>query len=361
MSKKRNSLSLIYKISYIIIALVIVGAIVVGVYATTTTGFVTPVNPGHNSSQVFISVGNKTVTLQNAIDYGYLLGINNSVVPISSTPASSPYETASQVLITFKGQAMTLQEAINTSVFINNALQVGYHYTTVLPAGGDYGLNTNINTTTGVITLQNAINTGLTLLSTACLSGFVCPQGQKIGGSCYPQGNNGLCMNMGTITSSATCVGYSFSTAGTSCSADGSLSCNGNGQCVGWSGYGCGGCPFGTSSASGYNCCSGSSANNVGLLSYCSYTHSCNCAVSGSCSTCTDQYSWTMKPAASGNNYGSCAAPTYNGNSNSNGGHSSSPPSDTGNGGGDTGGNSGGGSTVSGVGSDGPGDGTASA
>jgi len=309
------------KLFYIIIALVILGAIIVGVRAATT-GFVAPVNPGHNSSQVLISVGtNKYITLQDAVDSGYLLGQNFSNVRITLIPVTTPYELASQVIVTFKGQKMTIQQAVSTNVFINNAFQVGYSYTSVTPIGGDVASNVNINTTSGNMTFQTAVNTGLALLSSAhCLTGFVCPQGQKIGNPCYPTGLNGLCVNAGTITSSATCTGYSNLGLGTSCASDGTKTCNGKGICEGWSGYGCGGCPFGDSSDGAYSCCNPSTAESVGLVSYCNYyVRSCS---SGSCSTTDTDYSWSQKPAASGNNYGSCTRIISSGSS---GGHGGQP------------------------------------
>jgi hypothetical protein len=349
--KKRFDLAskLTHRILYIILGIMILGAIIVGVRATTTTGLVPPVNPGHNSSQVFIPVGNGNyITLQNAIDYGYLLQQNTSTIQMSLLPVSSPYELASQVLITFKGKVMTLQQAISTNVFINNALQVGYSYTSTLPIGGDYGSNTNINTTSGNMTLQNAINGGLTLLSSACLSGFWCPQGQKVGNPCYPVQYNGLCMNWGTITTSATCTGYSFANPGTSCSTDGSLTCDGKGQCEGWSGYGCTGstgCRFGVSSSNGYYCCNANPSENVPVLEYCAQDYSCHCPTSGSCSTCTNYYSWTTKPVASGN-FGPCASPPAPSSNSGSAGHGGQPtsPSDT--------------SSTSGDSGDSPGDGT---
>jgi hypothetical protein len=343
------------KIFYIIIALVILGAVIVGVRAATT-GLVAPVNPGHNSSQVLISVGtNKYITLQDAVDSGFLLGQNFSNVRISLIPVTTPYELASQVIVTFKGQKMTLQEAVATNVFVNNALQVGFSYSTITPVGGDISSNVNINTTSGNMTLQNAINTGLALLSSACLTGFVCPQGQKIGNPCYPTGLDSSCVNAGTITSSATCSGYSNMGVGASCIADGSKTCNGNGICEGWSGYGCSGCPFGSSSSGSYSCCNSNSAESVGLVSYCNfYQRSCS---SGSCSTTDTNYAWSMEPAASGNNYASCAPPVQSGSGSSGGSHGGAPASTvTG-----SGTSTGGGTTISGAGSDGPGDGTASA
>ena len=319
--------NLTHKILYIVLAIMILGAILVGVRATTTTGLILPANPGHNSTEVFIPVGNGNyITLQNAIDYGYFLQQNTSTIQMSLLPVSSPYELASQVIITFKGQAMTLQQAINTNVFINNALQVGYSYTSALPIGGDYGTSTTVNTTSGNMTLQNAINTGLTLLSSACLSGFICPQGQKVGNPCYPIGNAALCMNMGTITASATCTGYSFANAGTSCISDGSQTCNGKGQCEGWSGYGCSSCPFGSSSANVAGnlndyCCNANPSENVAILEYCAEDSSCHCPATGSCSVCTNDYSWGMKPEpASQDNFGPCSAPSQS-NSQSSSGH----------------------------------------
>lgn len=199
-----------------------------------TTGLVSPINPGYNGSQIFIPVGNGNyINLQTAIDYGYLLKANSSSIPITLLPVKTPYEFASQIQITFSGQKMTLQEAINTGVFTNDVLQTGYLYTTTVPAGWDYGSVINVNTTSGSINLQNAININLLLLSSISF--------------CYPAGVSTACTKGGVIVGGV-CTGYSFLPLGSGCGS--SAICDGKGYCTGWGGgNGCYGpnppCPAG--------------------------------------------------------------------------------------------------------------------
>jgi hypothetical protein len=152
--------NLTYRIFYIIIAVIIVGAIIVSVHAAATS--ITSPNPGHNSTQVFIPVGSgKFATLQDAIGYGYLLGQNASAVTTTLLPTATPYELASQILLTYKGRNITLQQAIDNKVFSTDTLPAA---TNLIPVGGEYATAINIATKSGVMTLQNAINTDVSLL-----------------------------------------------------------------------------------------------------------------------------------------------------------------------------------------------------
>jgi hypothetical protein len=261
---KERGFNLSDKTFYVLVAIVIFAAIAVGVYAATT-GLVAPINPGHNSTQVFIPVGNgKYITLQNAIDSGYLAGINSSAVNTTLLPPSSPYHLASQILITVNSFVMTLQDAINNKVFISGATK---SYNTTLPAGGEYFYNINVNTTGGVMTLQNAIINNK-IASTACFN-------QPLGTSC---GTN--------------------------------LACDGSGHCLGWSGTGCGQCPFGAAvytpycdprarliCPTGYNYCT-NTYNPSSVSAECSYLGSCgiDCGRGIICPQCTINTTWTMVP-----------------------------------------------------------------
>jgi len=310
------------KFFYLILAVTLFSSI--GVHAATTI-LVSPINPGHNSTQVFIQVGaNNYITLQNARDYGYLVGTNSSVIPITPLPVSSPYELASQILLTYGSSTITLQSAINNNVFTGGPMPAS----AIISAGGDYASNVNVNTISGVMSLQNAISSSL--LSP-------CPTGQHLdasqncvsncagnmGQSCYPSGVNSACTNAGVVQCDGSCVGYSFLYFGTQSSCPITSSCDGGGHCVGYSGDGssasCSQCPFGTTTSGDLTTCihswttggtwpttyiyqsrvlaggvwGGWFSNNNPL---CLNTYSCNCAVSGSCDTCRDYYAWQIKP-----------------------------------------------------------------
>jgi hypothetical protein len=151
--------NLTHKVFYILFAILILAVIGISIHAAAS---ISAPNPGHNSTQIFIPVGNnKYITLQNAINYGYLLGQNVSVVVTTLLPTNSPYELANQVLLTYKGRNITLQSAIDNNVFSTDTLPSAI---TSVPVGGEFAAAINIGTKNGVLTLQNAINTDITLL-----------------------------------------------------------------------------------------------------------------------------------------------------------------------------------------------------
>mgnify|MGYP001583711213 CR=1 FL=1 len=191
---------------------------------------VTAINPGHNSEQVYIQLSGKYVTLQRAIDSSSL----GSISSYDSLPITTPYHLANQVLITKDNYKMTLQEAIDNGVFRLGATQ---SYTTILPAGGEYAESINVSTTGGIMNLQNAINQGRLSHIFVCVSNF--------GQSCFPSGTDASCVNLGITQCDGSCLGASYKSKATSCAGDDWHSCDGQGHCVGWSGTGCGSCPFG--------------------------------------------------------------------------------------------------------------------
>ncbi len=293
--------------------LVILLAIVfssVGVHAVTT-GLVSPANPGHNSSQVFLSVGGgKYITLQNAIDNGFFIAANTSLIPTTLLPVSSPYEFASQIIITLGGYNVTLQDAVNYQLFATPANSQSYAKSSI-PAGGEYASKINVNTTSSIKTLQYTIDNNL--LSSippilSCPTGYTCPSGFGIGSACYPTSGGSLgCA--GTINSNRACASFSI---GYTCGGVYTKGCDGSGRCVGYSGNGCGGCPFGTTSdGAGDTLC----INRAGGLlytahpadaSYASGVNYCGtsstapiCQVPGSYGSHTDS-SWILYPCAFG-------------------------------------------------------------
>jgi len=242
----------------------------IGIHAATT-GLVPPINPGHNSTQVFISVGNGYITLQDAVDNGYFVNRNSSVITRTLLPVSSPYHLASQILINVTSggniYTMTLQQAADNRVFVSGATR---SYQTTLSAGGEYYYNINVNTLSGIVDLRNAINNNLisSILPPFC-------QGKPVG---------------------------------TSCGAN--LACDGGGNCLGWAGLGCAQCPFGsqlyTPSCPGrplvcpqsYNYCV--NPYNPGSVSAeCSYLGDCPGSCPGRqvfCPPCTFNVNWVMVP-----------------------------------------------------------------
>jgi hypothetical protein len=152
-----------YKLVYTIAVLLLVA--IIGLMVINAAGTITSINPGHNSTQVFIPIGNDYITLQDAIDYGYLLGVNITPVPITTINNAMPYELSSKILITISGKTMTLQEAIAHNVFVSGATA---SYTTTVPPGGELASKININTSgappNNIMTLQSAITTNINLL-----------------------------------------------------------------------------------------------------------------------------------------------------------------------------------------------------
>lgn len=254
-----------------------------GVITSATTAFIAAPNPGLNSSQVFIPVGNGYITLQNAVDSGYLIGANISVVGTSLIPVSTPYEFANLVLINDYGKNMTLQEAINTNVFINKNIQASYSYTSLIPPGGDPAMMINVSVSGIAKLFQTSINDGSLLA--AIPNGQVCDTGS----TCITSGTwwDGYCIGAGNVTRGTTCSG------GT---------CDGFGNCRSWSGSGCSAadgkgpntCPFGYTETSGNYFCNlvDSSGLQYSGASHCGSDYNCNCPLTGSCQTCFSATAW---------------------------------------------------------------------
>jgi hypothetical protein len=339
-------------------ALIVVGILAIlsaGIYAAISI----PANdPGHNSTQVFVSYPGGYVSLQNVIDNNYLASSSPSISSYATLPISTPYHLASKILITTRnGYSMTFQEAVSHNVFITGASQ---SYTTILPAGGEYATHIKIANRSGILMsfqegiTQNGIGCvpktcsalgftcgtlsdgcGGTLNCGTCAPHYTCSNNGGgtclwtctasplvIGTACYPSGTSPVCMNPGTIQCDGTCGGYSYYAAGTqsSCSAD--TSCY-DGNCVGWSGSGAGSCdtcpyPYAFTSGDDRYCTmqysyatggghgtnwqyqgistGGSSTYSTGAQAVkCSHDNK-NCPSVGPCTiTSTDHYTWHMK------------------------------------------------------------------
>lgn len=158
------------------------------------------INPGHNANQIWVSVQDGETTLFNAL--------NSSSFPYKLCP--NPSKPLNYSTTTYCTSNITTNCVPNPSHFA-----------------------TDIQLSSGE-TLQQAIN-----------NGELC--GKTPGTQCYPAGINDIsCTNAGTIANDGiTCSGWSYKPFGTACQ-DSDHACNGAGACVGWSGTGCGSCPWGS-------------------------------------------------------------------------------------------------------------------
>ncbi|MDE1848789.1 MAG: hypothetical protein KGH55_02040 [Nanoarchaeota archaeon] len=247
-----------------------------GIYAS---GYVAPINPGHNSSQIFVQIGNGYSTLQDVIDSGYLLGFNQSPVTTTAINPATPYELANQILVTYNNQNMSLQQAIDSNTFSTGTIPSSP--ITTIPAGGHYASEVNISINISTISqvmfmnLQQAINSNniSSICTGGCASGYHCDATQNkcliscsplMGQSCTPKrGASSQCFSGFTVQCDGSCSGGTYAAQGTACtnggpSNDGQYTCDGSGFCTGWGALpptlnGCGLnfalCPFGGSSS----------------------------------------------------------------------------------------------------------------
>ncbi|MCL5730309.1 MAG: hypothetical protein M1165_01960 [Candidatus Pacearchaeota archaeon] len=224
-----------------------------GIYAS---GYVAPINPGHNSSQIFVQIGNGYSTLQDVIDSGYLLGFNQSPVTTTAINPATPYELANQILVTYNNQNMSLQQAIDSNTFSTGTIPSSP--ITTIPAGGHYASEVNISINISTISqvmfmnLQQAINSNniSSICTGGCASGYHCNATQNkcliscsplMGQSCTPSGLSSECTSGFTIQCDGSCNGGGYVSKGTSCSTggpstNGQYTCDGSGNCLGWGG-----------------------------------------------------------------------------------------------------------------------------
>jgi hypothetical protein len=190
---------------------------------------------GHPSPQILVTINGYNVTLQQAIDNGWLKGISQ---PNSSTVSAipNPGHSASEIIITISNYTLTLQNAINQDYFkgtgtISSSSQV--------PSEGHFGTEVEVT----VNSVKKSLQEALSELRYTCTTNYTqpCPSGDV------------SCINLGTIQCNGTCSG-SYKSKGTNCTSDDWHACDGEGSCLGWKGYGCGSCPFGFTQ---FACCPG--------------------------------------------------------------------------------------------------------
>ena len=209
------------RVVYTIIGLFILVAGIFTVYAA-----VIKERGWHDSDNILITVDGFSMTLQEAINNNvFISGATQS----STTEIPNPGHSANKVWVSVNGVETTLQDAISTIGLCGNSSNPYIDSTSL----GQFANEIEISPGTS---LQDAINSGE----------FCCAPntGSSCGGS--------ICVNPGTVMCDGTCVGTSpKNNRGTDCEGV-YKACDGNGKCLGWSGYGCGNCPNGVYAYSPY-------------------------------------------------------------------------------------------------------------
>ncbi len=219
--------------TYILLVLII-STTIFTVYA-----LVTATGSGHPYTEILVTVNGYNVTLQQAINNGWLKGTGQ---PTFSTlfAVPNPGHSASEILITVNGYDVTLQDAINQDYFKGTGT---ISSSSSVPSKGHPATEIEV-TVNGV---KKSLQDALPEISQTCAANY--------GQSC-PSGD-ASCINPGTIQCDGTCSG-SYKTKGTNCAADDWHACNGTGSCLGWTGYGCPKCPFGFTQ---FACCPGGASS----------------------------------------------------------------------------------------------------
>ena len=296
MTKKRGKTVKSKKIKFsnkLLYALIVIGILVlvaIGIYAA----ILTLIDIGHPEEEIIVSIDNCNVTLADAISNEWLKGLSTSTLTSSNCLLESEfpktYHLASEIIVEINSIQLTLQDAINQNYFkgtgtISSAL-------TSLPSIGHFATKVEVTIGGTPKILQEAlselkhtcvanynqdcpsgdaacINLGKIQCDGTCSgsyksSGTSCGTDMECDGSGYCVGlcnrDYGLdcsnaCIIAGIVACDGTCIG-TFVSKGTSCpvsecTGGGSeCKCDGAGNCLGWSGTGCGGCPFGWFSSS---------------------------------------------------------------------------------------------------------------
>jgi len=197
----------------------------------------------HKAADFQMEVSGNPMTLQEAIDSGYMEGIASSYA--SSALTLMGEHSASQVWVNVNG----VEESLLTALYSANGLCATEAYSTYespeIPNPGHVAADIGLNSEK---TFQEAINDGdfcecLPGTQKTCINALntVCTRYADYI-TCDDKGIcNVTCNSEGLWPS---CTIESYVARGTSCSSDGWHSCNGTGVCEGWSGTGCY-CPFG--------------------------------------------------------------------------------------------------------------------
>ena len=268
------------------IMILVLFMLIISVYALTAP------NPGHTSDFILAQVDGYTMTLQEAINNGFLVDCTPPATQSYTTSVGVQGHKADQITVSVKGMDMTLQEAISTSL-----CRYAPEATTSVKTGhSSTGVSVEVS---GVeMTLQEAIDNELfcapidcscaadTCTDKVCYDpcyGFECPGTKPPDCSCaastcfgetctdpicgiqcagtimpidggwsdwyhpngYSDGSGGTCSAPcdGGVQS-RTCTNPAPSCGGAPCTGPTTRDCNT--QWCWWTGSGCGGCPFGT-------------------------------------------------------------------------------------------------------------------
>ncbi len=112
MKKRKRGLRIKNKSIQIIIALAI---LIIGIYAIYAQ--VNEDEAWHPSEQVIVSIDNCNVTLQDAIDYGYLDGTAPATNCLSQLDFPDAYHFANETIVTINIYTLTLEDAIDDGYF----------------------------------------------------------------------------------------------------------------------------------------------------------------------------------------------------------------------------------------------------
>ena len=132
----------------LVAVLLIIG---IGVYAYTQQ---IP-NPGHGCDAVLVSVDGFTMTLQEAIDNGFLVEGAPSPTQDYTTEISGAYHTGNDIYVSVDGNEMNLQQAIDSSLY--GSVSSSYNSNIVFGHSADEIL---ISVDGSEMSLQDAINGG---------------------------------------------------------------------------------------------------------------------------------------------------------------------------------------------------------
>jgi len=243
----------------------------------------------HPASNVLIKVG----TTQKSLDSASGSFADISITFSSPSLVSTGEHDAGDIWVSVKDGEKNLIDALKST---NRLCPKS---STAVPTGPAdkskaYHLATEIILSSGK-TLQQAINS-----NDFCSIDY--------GKSC-PSSADSICMNFfGIVQLDGSCMGASYKTKGTDCNTAKTNACNGAGYCQGWSGNGCGNCPFGSSS--GRCLLNGNQGRSKHPADYvewpASWTYSTNpqCEQSACCwwqlicinPRCPYGYDWQIKP-----------------------------------------------------------------
>ncbi len=292
----------------------------------------------HNASDFQMEIEGNPMALQQAVDSGYMRRVASSYAASGLTFMGE--HSASQIWVNVDGAEKTLLDALRSADGLCGSQQYSTYESSGIPNPGH--LATEIQLLSGK-SLQQAINDGdfcgcvagaqksCTVFSSECVK-YVD----------YVACNGGICdVTCGDYGIWPGCNVESYVARGTNCGTDGWHSCDGAGNCEGFSGTGCTGITAGVVNGIGIKCwvLSDSDGYYVGTNSLgtafstrnyevqCSYE--CDCELSGSCDTCSR--TWYIKPGNSSVD-NSCAKPSSgtsggDGHGGGTGGGGTTPPS----------------------------------